>query len=123
MRAGDTLVVPKKPGYVMVAGEVLNPTALSFHPGRSAEWYLGQSGGPTPLANKKAIFVIRADGSVIGGNHSIWSGPSLGAALQPGDMVVVPEKALSGNIQWQNILLAAQVAASIASAIFIAVRP
>ena len=123
VRDGDRLVVPKKPGYVMVAGEVLNPTAVSFHPGKSADWYLGQSGGPTPLANKKAIFVIRADGSVIGGKRSLWSGPSLGSALQPGDMVVVPEKALSGNVQWQNILLVAQVAASIASAIFIAVRP
>jgi polysaccharide export outer membrane protein len=123
VRAGDTLVVPKKPGFVMVAGQVFNPTALSFRPGRSADWYLSQAGGPTSLANKKEIFVIRADGSVIGGRHSLWSGPSLGATLQPGDIVVVPEKALSGNIQWQNILLAAQVAASIASAIFIAVRP
>jgi polysaccharide export outer membrane protein len=123
VRAGDTLVVPKKPGYVMVSGQVFNPTALTYRPGRSAAWYLNQAGGPTSLANKRATFVIRADGSVIGGRSSLWSGASLGAALQPGDIVVVPEKALSGNIPWQNILLTAQVAASIASAIFIAVRP
>ncbi len=122
IRAGDTLVIPKKPGYVMVSGQVFNPTALTYRPGKSAEWYLSQSGGPTPLANKKATFVIRADGSVISGKNSLWSGESLGAALQPGDIVVVPEKALSGNIQWQNILLIAQVAASIASAVFIAVH-
>jgi protein involved in polysaccharide export with SLBB domain len=123
MRAGDALLIPKKPGYVMVSGQVFNPTALTFRPGRSASWYLSQAGGPTTLANKKAIFVIRADGSVLGGKSSVWSGPSMSAALQPGDIVVVPEKALSGNIPWQNILLTAQVAASIASAIFIAVRP
>jgi hypothetical protein len=74
------------------------------------------------LANKKAVFVIRADGSVIGGKNSPWTGSSFSAALQPGDIVVVPEKALFGNVQWQNILLAAQVAASIASAVFIAVH-
>jgi protein involved in polysaccharide export with SLBB domain len=123
VRAGDTLVIPKKPGYVMVSGQVFNPTAVAYRPGRSAEWYLGQAGGPTSLANKKAIFVIRADGSVIGGRSSLWSGPSLDLALQPGDIVVAPEKALSGNVPWQNILLTAQVAASIASAVFIAVHP
>jgi hypothetical protein len=36
--------------------------------------------------------------------------------------VVVPEKAIGGGIQVQTVLLAAQVAASIASAVFIAVR-
>jgi protein involved in polysaccharide export with SLBB domain len=122
VRAGDTLVVPKKPGYVLVSGQAFNPTALTYHPGRSASWYLSQAGGPTTLANKKAVFVIRADGSVIGGKSGLWSGSSLGVALQPGDIVVVPEKALTGNIQFQNVLLIAQVAASIASAIFIAIH-
>jgi polysaccharide export outer membrane protein len=123
IRAGDTLIIPKKPGYVMISGQVFNPTAVNYRPGRSAEWYLSQAGGPTPLADKKAIFVIRADGSVIPHRSSMWLGNSLGASLQPGDIVVVPEKALSGNIQFQNVLLAAQVAASIASAVFIAVHP
>jgi len=34
--------------------------------------------------------------------------------------VVVPEKAIGGGIQWQSVFLAAQVASSIASTIFIA---
>jgi polysaccharide export outer membrane protein len=122
VRAGDTLVVPKKPSHVMVMGQVFNPTAVSYRPGRSAKWYLSQSGGPTQLANKKAIFVIRADGSVIGTNESLWGGNSLEATLQPGDTVVVPEKAVGGGIQWQTVFLAAQVASSVASAVIIAVR-
>ncbi len=71
VRAGDTLVIPKRPGYVMVTGQVFNPTAVSFRPGRSAKWYLGQSGGPTQVADKKAIFVIRADGSVMDAKQSL----------------------------------------------------
>jgi protein involved in polysaccharide export with SLBB domain len=122
IRAGDTLVIPKKPSYVMVTGQVFNPTAVSFHPGKSANWYLGQSGGPTQLGNKKGIFVIRADGSVIGSNRGLWSGESLSASLQPGDTVVVPERAIAGGPQWQNVLLTAQTASSIASAVFIAVH-
>jgi len=122
VRAGDTLVIPKRPSFVMVSGEVFNPTAVSYRPGKSAKWYLSQSGGPTPLANRKAIFVVRADGSVIGATESLWAGRSLGAVLQPGDTVVVPEKAIGGGIQWQTVFLASQVASSVASSVFIALR-
>ncbi len=122
VRAGDLLVVPKRPSFVMVTGEVFNPTAVSYRPGKSAKWYLGQSGGPTTLANKKAIFVIRADGSVIGSKSGLLSGESLNASLQPGDTVVVPEKALGGGLQWQSVLLTAQTASSIATALFIALQ-
>ena len=97
VRAGDTLVIPKRPSYVMVTGQVYNPTAVSFRPGKSAKWYLGQSGGPTQVAYTKAIFVIRADGSVLGSKNSLLSGASLNSPLQPGDTVVVPEKALGGH--------------------------
>jgi protein involved in polysaccharide export with SLBB domain len=122
VRAGDTLLIPKRPSFVMVTGQVFNPTAVSFRPGKSAKWYLSQSGGPTQLANKKAIFVIRADGSVIGSSSSAWAGDSMSRVLEPGDTLVVPERALGGGVQWQNVFLAAQTAASVASAIIIAVR-
>ena len=65
VRDGDVLFVPKKAGYVMVNGQVFNPTAISYRPGHSAKWYLSQAGGYTQLADKKAVFVVRADGSVI----------------------------------------------------------
>jgi protein involved in polysaccharide export with SLBB domain len=122
VRAGDTLVIPKRPSYVMVTGQVFNPTAVSFRPGKSAKWYLSQSGGPTQSANKKAIFVIRADGSVIGAKNSLLFGDSMSATLQPGDSIVVPEKALGGGAQWQNTLLTAQTASAIVSTLFIALR-
>ena len=122
VRAGDTLLIPKRPSFVMVTGQVFNPTAVSFRPGKSAKWYLSQSGGPTQLANKKAIFVIRADGSVIGSSSSAWAGDSMSRVLEPGDTLVVPERALGGGVQWQSVFLSAQTAASVASAIIIAVR-
>ena len=118
VRAGDVLIVPKKPGYVMVQGQVYNPTAASYQPGRSAKWYLSQAGGPTNLANKKAIFVIRADGSVIGTQgFSLWRGNPLDATLYPGDTVVVPEKPVSGSAQWKSIFQSAQVISSIVTSV------
>jgi polysaccharide biosynthesis/export protein len=120
VRTGDVLVIPKKPSYVMVSGQVFNPTAISYRPGKSAKWYLEQSGGPTQLANKKAIFVIRADGSVIGAKDSFLVGESFSSVLLPGDTVVVPEKAIGGGPNWNVLFTSAQVASSIVSTVFIA---
>lgn len=120
VRAGDILFVPKRPDYVMVTGQVFNPTAVAFRPGRSAKWYLAQAGGPTTNANRKAIFVIRADGSVIGQREGMWSGSSLGTVLQPGDSIIVPEKTIGGGVQWATLFTAASVASSIVTAVFIA---
>ena len=120
VRTGDVLVIPKKPSYVMVSGQVFNPTAISYRPGKSAKWYLEQSGGPTQLANKRAIFVIRADGSVIGAKDSFLVGESFSSVLLPGDTVVVPEKAIGGGPNWNVLFTSAQVASSIVSTVFIA---
>ena len=67
MRAGDVIYIPKRSNMVIVDGSVYNPTAITYKPGKNAEWYLSQAGGPTQLANKKAVFVVRGDGSVVGG--------------------------------------------------------
>jgi polysaccharide export outer membrane protein len=117
---GDVIVVPKKLDYVTVNGQVFNPTAVSYRPGRSARWYLSQAGGTTQLANKKAVFVIRADGSVLAArnNSEFWQGDPLGSTLRPGDSIVVPEVAPRiGTRNFQNLFQAGQLAASAALAV------
>ena len=60
------------------------------------------------MANKRASFVIRADGTVIGGHSSSWvSGDWMNTPLQPGDMVVVPEKVLGGPPIWKTLFASA----------------
>jgi protein involved in polysaccharide export with SLBB domain len=121
VRDGDVLFVPKKAGYVMVNGQVFNPTAISYRPGHSAKWYLSQAGGITQLADKKAVFVIRADGSVIAAknnNDGWWGGDPMSATLRAGDMIVVPEKAPKiGGRNWALIMQSASVASSVALAV------
>jgi protein involved in polysaccharide export with SLBB domain len=120
VRTGDVLVVPKRPSYILVQGQVYGPTAVAYRPGKSAKWYLLQAGGTTNLANKKATFVIRADGTVIGNHTSSWiAGDWMNVPLQPGDMVVVPEKALGGPPIWKAIFANAQVLSSIATSALI----
>lgn len=121
VRAGDVLVVPKRPSYVLVQGQVYGATAVAYRPGKSARWYLQQAGGPTNMANKRATFVIRANGTVVGSHSSFWvSGEGMNVALQPGDMVVVPEKALGGPPIWKTIFANAQILSSITTSAILA---
>ncbi|MGH9728168.1 MAG: SLBB domain-containing protein [Candidatus Acidiferrales bacterium] len=123
VRAGDVLVVPKRPSFVMVQGQVYNPTAVAYRPGRSAKWYLSQAGGPTNLANKKSIFVIRADGTVLGSHGASWFlGGALSESLQPGDTVVVPEKALGGPSNWKALFQAVQIGSAITTSAILAAK-
>jgi polysaccharide export outer membrane protein len=76
LRAGDSLTIPKQPGEVLVIGQVYNANALTYAPGRNAGWYYSRAGGATHLADKGAIFIVCADGSVTGATEAA-SGPEV----------------------------------------------
>jgi protein involved in polysaccharide export with SLBB domain len=117
MRAGDVLAIPKRPGFVLVSGQVYNAAALTFVPGKTAGWYLRHAGGATNVANSKEIFVIRANGSVVGRRSGEWYNDNvLETRMEPGDVVVVPQKIIGGSMFWRNMLAAAQILSSVAIA-------
>lgn len=117
MRAGDVLAIPKRPGFVLVSGQVYNAAALTFVPGKTAGWYLRRAGGATNVANSKEIFVIRANGSVVGRRSGEWYNDNvLDTRMEPGDVVVVPQKIIGGSMFWRNMLAAAQILSSVAIA-------
>ncbi len=115
VRRGDVLTIPKQPGFILVEGQVYNATALTFAPGKTAEWYLSRAGGTNAAANRKEVFIIRANGSVIGRHSGGWFDPSvLSTRLNPGDVVVVPQKIIGASVFWRNLLTTGQLAASVA---------
>jgi protein involved in polysaccharide export with SLBB domain len=115
MRAGDVLTVPKRPGFVLVSGQVYNASAITYSPGKDAGWYLRRAGGPTEFADRKEVFVVRANGLVVGRRSGEWYHDDvLGTTLHPGDAVVVPQKIVGGSVIWRNMLATAEVASSIA---------
>jgi protein involved in polysaccharide export with SLBB domain len=115
VRAGDVLRIPKRPGFVLVSGQVYNTSAITFTPGQTAAWYLRRAGGPTEIANKGEIFVIRANGSVVGrGSGSLFNHNVLSTRLEAGDVVVVPQKIIGASLFWRNLLTVAQLSSSIA---------
>jgi protein involved in polysaccharide export with SLBB domain len=114
VRRGDVLKIPKRPGFVLVSGQVYNATAITFAPNRSAAWYLSRAGGSTAAADRKEVFIIRANGSVVGRRSGGWGSSVLDTKLEPGDVVVVPQKIIGAGLFWRNLLLGAQAASSIA---------
>jgi protein involved in polysaccharide export with SLBB domain len=122
LRAGDVLQVPKQPGFVLVIGQVYNSNAITYTRRKNAAWYLARAGGATQLANKSAIFILRANGEVTSRSGGLWTGGALASMVEPGDTIVVPEKAVlgSGNA-WKNIVAVAQIAEAGALAAAIAI--
>lgn len=115
LRRGDVLTIPKRPGFVLVTGQVYNSTALTFTPEKTAGWYLSHAGGTNSTAHRREIFIIRANGSVVG-RHSggLFDPKVLSTKLNPGDVVVVPQKIIGPSLLWRNLLTTAQLASSIA---------
>jgi protein involved in polysaccharide export with SLBB domain len=115
MHTGDVLTVPKRPGFILVSGQVYNASALTYVPGKEASWYLRRAGGTNDVANRKEIFIVRANGSVIGRRSGEWYGANvLSTRLDPGDVIVVPQKIIGGSLFWRNLLTVAQISSSIA---------
>jgi len=104
LEKGDFLRIPRRPNTVNVLGSTHNQNAYIWNGKATYRYYLKMAGGPTKYADRKGIYVIRADGSVAslrqGGRGVRWdaerrrwvSGGLKGMPLQPGDTIVVPEE-------------------------------
>jgi protein involved in polysaccharide export with SLBB domain len=115
LRQGDVLTIPKRPGFVLVSGQVYNATALTFTPGKDASWYLSRAGGTNGMANRRDIFIIRVNGSVVGRHSGNWfDGNVLSTKLDPGDVVVVPQKIIGAAVWLRTLLQFGQLAAAVA---------
>ena len=100
---GDRFVVPFRPASVEVLGSVYNANAFIWKSDKRMSDYLRDSGGPNRNADKKHIFILRADGAVISSNSGsgFWGGGIDSYRFDPGDAVVVPEILWKGNVQRQ----------------------
>jgi len=105
---GDRLYVPKRQSFVLVSGQVYNQAAITYVPGKDGSWYLRQAGGATQHGDKGEIFVVRANGAVVGHASGFLTGNSLSVRMRPGDTIIVPEKALGSQV-WKNLISAAQL--------------
>jgi protein involved in polysaccharide export with SLBB domain len=106
---GDRLYIPSVPSTVNVFGAVYNPNAYVHKPGRKASDYLARAGGPTKDADKRSIYLVRADGTVVSSRQKGWFGGLGGEPVSRGDALVVPESFDRFNLtkelkDWTQIL-------------------
>jgi polysaccharide export outer membrane protein len=90
LRNGDVLLIPKKTQEVTILGEVQSPTSHIYRPGLSRDEYIAKSGGTTQKADRKRIYVVRANGDVVAGGRSGWFRRTQSVEIRPGDTIVVP---------------------------------
>ena len=105
LRPGDTLAIPRLRQYVAVIGEVQNPTAHIWKRRLGRDDYISLSGGVTVRADKGRIYVVRADGSVVGTESSSRWFSNSNTAMRTGDTVVVPldVERMPSIVKWQAI--------------------
>lgn len=90
---GDRVYVPSVPGFVAALGAVNNENAIIYKPGRTVGDIV-RSAGVTDDAEVDAVFLLRADGSVVSKKSSggLFGGGFESHAVMPGDILVVPAK-------------------------------
>ena len=92
LEKGDRISVPSRPGFVTVAGAVVNSNAFVWKPGRTAGDYLTLAGADE-AADPSNMFILRADGTVTkAGEKRGWfsRGGLESQVMQPGDALIVP---------------------------------
>lgn len=89
LEPGDALNMPKRPNFVVVAGDVLNPGALQFIAGKDVDDYLAESGGLQSSADSKRVFLVYPNGVAEPVRISRWAFSSV--QVPPGTTVVVPK--------------------------------
>lgn len=83
----DSIFVPSTSYEIVVQGEVLNSSSFVFDESMDYKDYIDAAGGFSDYADKRAVFVIKANGLSITSGNNIFSGQ---ANIEPGDTIVVP---------------------------------
>jgi polysaccharide export outer membrane protein len=104
LKDGDKLLVPKRTQDVTVLGEVQSPTSHVFAAGLTRDDYIQKSGGVTQHADRKRIYVVRANGDVVSGYRSGWFRRTQKTDIRPGDSIVVPMD--TQKVPWLPLLAA-----------------
>ncbi len=122
---GDVFQIPSVPSTVNAVGAIFNQNSFLYRPQAHVSSYLELAGGPNSDADRKRIFIVRANGSVVSraSVKSAWGNEFYKIKLNPGDTIVVPDKnikpsALRGIIDWTQVFSQMMFGAVAASVVF-----
>ena len=87
LKNNDSIFIPSTSYEVVVQGEVLNSSSFIFDKSMDYKDYINAAGGFSDYADKRAVFVIKANGLSVTSGNNVFSGQ---AKIEPGDTIVVP---------------------------------
>lgn len=96
----DAVFVPSRPVTVGVFGSVPSAASFRFRPGSRIGDYIERAGGVQKIGDRKSIFVIRSNGTVLARKRH--HGDFLKATALPGDLIFVPIDAGRGEF-WAKL--------------------
>jgi protein involved in polysaccharide export with SLBB domain len=108
---GDSIFVPRNPNTINVLGEVLNPIAFEFNKRVTVRSAIDHSGGYQDYADKRKVYVIKANGLIEKANRNIFT---RNVKLEPGDTIVVPRKIITNNPGIEALLPVTQILSDLA---------
>tara|TARA_B100000963_G_scaffold356638_1_gene377110 strand:- start:2577 stop:4847 length:2271 start_codon:yes stop_codon:yes gene_type:complete len=108
---GDAIIIPKKNNVINIIGEVLNPISFGFSKGINVQSAISQAGGYQPYADKKRVYVIKANGLVEKLGRNVFGGS---INLEPGDTIVVPRKINTSNSVLRSLTPVTQILSDLA---------
>ena len=88
LEGDDRVLMPKRPNFVSVTGQVLNPGTIQFGAGKTAGHYIDSAGGMTRVADDGRTFVVFPNGEAQRIAVSAWNYTSL--HVPPGSTIFVP---------------------------------
>ena len=86
----DTLTIPSNNDTILIAGEVMSPTAVVYQ-SNDVNYYIEKAGGLSQKADSSSIYVIHANGSAEKVQNGWFSGNST-HIVRRGDTIVVPQE-------------------------------
>ena len=105
LEAGDRILIPNVSQTVTVIGETQQNTSHIYRKGLTRNDYIDLSGGLTRRADKKLIYVVRANGEVNINSYSKLLVKRRNIQIEPGDTIIVPTKIDTENnlTLWTNV--------------------
>ena len=103
--------MPRNPNTINVLGEVLNPIAFEYDKRMTVRSAIENSGGYQDYADKRKVYVIKANGLIEKANRSIFT---RNIRLEPGDTIVVPRKIITDNPGLEALLPVTKVLSDLA---------
>jgi len=96
---GDSLHIPIKSSSITVVGEVNVNNSLEYREEYTVDDYLRLSGGLTKRADEDSLYIVKANGSTMVLDKSLFRIFGRRPDIRPGDTIVVPV-----NIQYKDSL-------------------